>query len=114
MMRRIGEGERAGYFVRDLSLLLEQWSQIEAAFKSRPAPAVLFQEPDLIDRTVRDFLTDEIDAVYCDDEAAVLRMQELVGQISSRSKRRVMFYNESSPVFVRFCRQKQIDVAFLL
>src|SRR6266481_9830673 len=112
IIRTIGEGQRARYFVRDLSLLLEQWRQIEAAFKSRPAPAVLFQEPDLIDRTVRDFLTDEIDAVYCDDEAAVLRMQELVGQISSRSKRRVVFYNDSNPVFERFGVQKQIDDAF--
>src|SRR5260370_5905268 len=105
IIRTIGEGQRARYFVRDLSLLLEQWRQIEAAFKSRPAPAVLFQEPDLIDRTVRDFLTDEIDAVYCDDEAAVLRMQELVGQISSRSKRRVVFYKDFHPVFERFFGQ---------
>jgi ribonuclease G len=112
IIRTIGEGQRARYFVRDLSLLLEQWRQIEAAFKSRPAPAVLFQEPDLIDRTVRDFLTDEIDSVYSDDEAAVLRMQDLVGQISSRSKRRVIFYNESSPIFERFGVQKQIDDAF--
>jgi len=112
IIRTIGEGQRARYFVRDLSLLLEQWRQIESTFKSRPAPAVLFQEPDLIDRTVRDFLTDEIDSVYCDDEAAVQRMQELVGQISSRSKRRVVFYNDSNPVFERFGVQKQIDDAF--
>jgi ribonuclease G len=112
IIRTIGEGQRARYFVRDLGLLLEQWRQIEAHFKSKPAPAVLFQEPDLIDRTVRDFLTDEIDAVYCDDEAAVQRMQELVGQISTRSKRRVIHYAESSPIFERFGVQKQIDDAF--
>ena len=112
IIRTIGEGQRARYFVRDLGLLLEQWRQIEATFKSRPAPAVLFQEPDLIDRTVRDFLTDEIDSVYCDDEAAVQRMQDLVGQISCRSKRRVVYYNDSSPIFERFGVQKQIDDAF--
>ena len=112
IIRTIGEGQRARYFVRDLSLLLEQWRQIEATFKSRPAPAVLFQEPDLIDRTVRDFLTDEIDSVYCDDEAAVLRMQDQVGQISRRSKRRVVYYNDSNPIFERFGVQKQIDDAF--
>jgi ribonuclease G len=112
IIRTIGEGQRARYFVRDLGLLLEQWRQIEAAFKSRPAPAVLFQEPDLIDRTVRDFLTDEIDTVYCEDEASVQRMQELVGQISKRSKRRIFHYSESTPVFERFGVQKQIDDAF--
>jgi ribonuclease G len=112
IIRTIGEGQRSRYFVRDLGLLLEQWRQIEVAFKSRPAPAVLFQEPDLIDRTVRDFLTEDIDVVYCDDESAVIRMQEQVGQISKRSKRRIVPYSESAPIFERFGIQKQIDDAF--
>src|ERR1700756_4386762 len=112
IIRTIGEGQRSRYFVRDLGLLLEQWRQIETAFKSRPAPAVLFQEPDLIDRTVRDFLTEEINVVYCDDEAAMERMQNLVGQISKRSKKRFFFYNDSHPIFERFGVQKQIDDAF--
>jgi ribonuclease G len=112
IIRTIGEGQRARYFVRDLGLLLEQWRQIESAFKSRPAPAVLFQEPDLIDRTVRDFLTEDIDVVYCDDETAVIRMQEEVGQISKRSKRRIVHYTESIPIFDRSGIQKQIDDAF--
>src|SRR3979411_2773331 len=34
IIRTIGEGQRSRYFVRDLGLLLEQWRQIEAAFKS--------------------------------------------------------------------------------
>ena len=112
IIRTIGEGQRARYFVRDLGLLLEQWRQIEESFKSQPAPAVLFEEPDLIDRTVRDFLTEEIDAVYCDDQSAVDRMQNLVGQISKRSKKRIFYYNESGPIFERYNVQRQIDDAF--
>ncbi len=112
IIRTIGEGQRARYFVRDLGLLLEQWRQIEESFRTKPAPAVLFQEPDLIDRTVRDFLTDEISTVYCDDEAAVSRMQNLVGQISKRSKKRIFHYTDSTPIFDKFGVQKQIDDAF--
>jgi len=80
--------------------------------KTRPAPTVLFQEPDLVDRTVRDFLTEEINVVYCDDEVAVERMQNLVGQISKRSKKRIFLYNEPVPIFDKFNVQKQIDDAF--
>ena len=112
IIRTIGEGQRARYFVRDLGLLLEQWRQIEESFRTKPAPTVLFQEPDLIDRTVRDFLTDEISTVYCDDEAAVSRMQNLVGQISQRSKKRIFHYTDSTPIFDKFGVQKQIDDAF--
>ncbi|MBV9999915.1 MAG: Rne/Rng family ribonuclease [Verrucomicrobia bacterium] len=112
IIRTIGEGQRARYFVRDLGLLLEQWRQIEEAFKTKPAAAVLFQEPDLIDRTVRDFLTEEIDAVFCDDQVAVDRMQSLVGQVSKRSKKRILLYNEPVSIFDKFGVQKQIDDAF--
>jgi ribonuclease G len=108
----VGEGQRARYFVRDLGLLLEQWKEIEEAMQSKPAPNCVFREPDLIERTVRDFLTDEIDEVLCDDPAAVQRMQELVGHISSRSKKRIQLYNDSVPIFEKYNVQKQIDDAF--
>ena len=61
---------------------------------------------------MRDFLTEEIDAVYCDDQSAVDRMQNLVGQISKRSKKRIFYYNESGPIFERYNVQRQIDDAF--
>ena len=112
IVRTVGEGQRARYFVRDLSFLLEQWRQIEKEMSEKSAPACVFQEPDLIERTVRDFLTDEIDAVLCDDLAAVERMQELVGHISKRSRNRIQFYNEPVPIFEKFGVQKQIDDAF--
>src|SRR6476660_4427601 len=74
IVRTVGEGQRARYFVRDLGLLVAQWRKIEQQVKQRPAPVCVFQEPDLIERTVRDFLTDEIDEVVCDDENACKRM----------------------------------------
>ncbi len=112
IIRTVGEGQRARFFVRDLSLLLEQWAGIEEAMKAKNAPACLFEEPDLIDRTVRDFLTDEIDKVLCDDLAAVEHMKELVGQISSRSKSKIEFFSEPTAIFERYSVQRQIDDAF--
>ena len=112
IIRTVGEGQRARYFVRDLGLLLEQWRKIEEPLKKRPAPVCVFEEPDLVERTVRDFLTDEIDEVYCDDELAVKRMGELVGQISKRSRGRIQQYLGTQPIFEHFGVQKQIDDAF--
>src|SRR5947207_4163486 len=76
IIRTVGEGQRARYFVRDLRFLLEQWTKIEQQIKDLPAPARVFEEPNLVDRTVRDFLTEEIDEVLCDDHAAVERMMQ--------------------------------------
>ncbi len=112
IIRTVGEGQRARYFVRDLRFLLEQWSRIEQQIKDQPAPARVFEEPDLVERTVRDFLTDEIDEVVCDDPAAVDRMASLVGQISRRAKSRVKHYDGTAPIFETFGVQKQIEDAF--
>src|SRR6186713_699617 len=89
IIRTVGEGQRARYFVRDLRFLLDQWAKIEQQIKEDRAPCRVFEEPDLVERTVRDFLTDEIDEVVCDDRAAIDRMNQMVGQISRRARKRI-------------------------
>jgi ribonuclease G len=113
IIRTVGEGQRARYFVRDLGLLVEQWQKIEKAMaEKKGGVACVFEEPNLIERTVRDFLTDEVDEVVCDDMDAVKRMSELVGQISRRSKSRIQHFTGTQPIFEAYNVQKQIDDAF--
>src|SRR4030081_1158865 len=112
IIRTVGEVQRARYFVRDLSFLLDQWSKVEQLIKDEPAPARVFEEPDLVERTVRDFLTEEIDEVLCDDREATARMSDMVGQISRRARNRIKFYDGATPIFESFGVQKQIDDAF--
>jgi ribonuclease G len=112
IIRTVGEGQRARYFVRDLGLLLEQWARIEQQIRDDPAPARVFEEPNLVDRTVRDFLTEEIDEVICDDREAVQRMSDMVGQISRRARNRIQLYDGATPIFETYGIQKQIEDAF--
>src|SRR2546430_5916963 len=112
IIRTVGEGQRARYFVRDLSMLVEQWAKVEELIKNEPAPCRVFEEPDLVDRTVRDFLTEDIDEVICDDQSAIDRMNAMVGQISRRARNRIRFYDGATPIFETFGVQKQIDDAF--
>ena len=112
IMRTVGAGQRSRYFVRDLSILLEQWAQVQKGLEEKPAPACLFEEPDLIERSVRDFLTDEVDAVIIDDAKSAERMQDLVGQISKRAKKSIQHYTGVQPIFECFGVKAQIDAAF--
>src|SRR5437762_2069975 len=112
IIRTVGEGQRARYFVRDLRFLLDQWAKVEQQIRDHPAPCRVFEEPDLVERTVRDFLTEEIDEVMCDDRAATDRMAEMVGQISRRARNRIHFYDGAEPIFDTYGVQKQIDDAF--
>src|ERR1700752_96003 len=86
IIRTVGEGQRARYFVRDLRFLLDQWAKVDELIREEPAPFRVFEEPDLVERTVRDFLTEEIDEVICDDRPATERMIEMIGQISRRAR----------------------------
>jgi ribonuclease G len=112
IIRTVGEGQRARYFVRDLRVLLDQWAKVDQAIRDNPSPCRLFEEPDLVERTVRDFLTEEINEILCDDRGATDRMTDMIGQISSRARNRVRHYDGATPIFETYGVQKQIDDAF--
>jgi len=112
IMRTEATGKRARHIVRDLSILLDQWNDIVGVRDSRNAPVCCFQEPDVLERTVRDFLTDEVDEVICDDKAIVERMQEMAAAVSRRAKRRISYFPGPGSLFDAYGIQKQIDNAF--
>ncbi|MGK0189532.1 MAG: ribonuclease G [Verrucomicrobiales bacterium] len=112
ILRTVAQGKRARYFVRDLHMLLEQWDEIAELRDKKPAPVRVFEEPGLIERTVRDFLTDEVDEVVCDDPEQVEFMKELAAQISRRSRKRISLFQSSEHIFKKFGIQGQIDDAF--
>ena len=112
IVRTAGEGKKPRYFVRDLHLLLAKWTEIMRKMEHDRAPACLYQEPDIVERTVRDFLTEDIDRVLIDNEDDYKRTQELVAQISSRSRGKIAYYKESIPVFERYNIERQIEQTF--
>ena len=112
IIRTAGEGQQARYFVRDLALLLEEWKGVQDKINHQPAPCCVFREPDLIERTVRDFLTDDVERIVVDSHEAYERVRAMIGKISRRSANRVKFYNESQPIFDRFNISRQIQTAF--
>lgn len=112
IVRTAGEGKKPRYFVRDLHLLLTKWTEIQRKMETDRAPACLYQEPDIVERTVRDFLTEDIDRVLVDNEDDYKRTQEYVGQISSRSKGKIVYYKDSIPVFERYNIERQIEQTF--
>jgi ribonuclease G len=112
IIRTVGEGQQLRYFVRDLHLLLEEWNQIQQKIKNQPPATCVFEEPDLIARTVRDFLTEDVDRIVVDNAKAGDRMREMISKISSRSAEKVIFYPESQPIFDKFNITKQLENTF--
>jgi ribonuclease G len=112
IMRTAGEGQQKRYFVRDLALLLEEWRGVQERMKSQPMATCIFQEPDLIERTVRDFLTEDVERIIVDNQKACDRMRDMISKISRRSADKVKLYADAQPVFDRFNISKQLASTF--
>jgi ribonuclease G len=112
IMRTVGEGQQLRYFVRDLALLLEEWTQVQDRIKTQSPATCVFQEPDLIERTVRDFLTEDVERIVVDSQKAHDRMRDMISRISKRSAAKVKLYNEPQPIFDRFGITRQLENAF--
>ena len=75
-------------------------------------PCCIFQEPDLCERVVRDWLTEDVDAITIDDEASYESMREVTGRISRRAKSKIRRYDGVTGIFEHFGLERQLAEAF--
>jgi ribonuclease G len=112
IVRTAGAGARQISFARDTRALVETWTEIERGMQELPAPCRLYQEPDLVERVVRDSLTEEIDRIVIDDKDEFTRIRDLVAKISRRGKNKIKLYDGQAPIFEHFDVERQIESAF--
>ena len=111
--RTVGEGRKSTFFKRDLKLLLDYWYGIEKEMAKHKTPHLLFTEPNLIDRTLRDFLTEEIDGIVVDDLNAKEHIVSTMKRIgSAKMARKVTLYKGAVPVFDQYRINQQLKDVF--
>ena len=113
IIRTVGQNKPERFFVRDLHLLMQQWDLIEARIKNEKDPCLLYEEPDLIGLTARDFLTDDVDRVQIDNQDDYTRLINTIQRISPKSKAKVSLFEEEIPIFQRFNVERQIEQTFM-
>ena len=94
---------------QDLLYLVRIWKLINERIATLPAPAELYQESDLVIRTIRDLAVQDIDRIIVDDPAAAARVHDFLEIISPKSAGLVEVYREPLPLFQRFNVERQID-----
>ena len=112
VVRTVGAGASSRAFARDLRNLLSVWSEMQANTKRLRTPCCIFQEPDLCERVVRDWLTEDVDAIVIDDEASYESMREVTGRISRRAKGKIRRYDGVTNVFEHYGLERQLAEAF--
>jgi ribonuclease E len=114
IVRTAAEGVSADELQRDVTSLLDQWQAIEAEAARSNQPRLLYREPDLAVRILREELNAEYRGVVIDDPALFRQVQDYVGAVSPDLADRVEYYDpaaESLPLFERHHVHEQLHKA---
>jgi ribonuclease G len=108
IIRTAGDGVRDSDLEADVKYLTQIWDDLQLAKDEVRAPAVLYQEPALPLRVVRDVVGHETRRVVVDDAALHAEMKQFVGRFMVDPPR-VEHYAGGEPIFDHFAIEAQID-----
>ncbi|MDX2035537.1 MAG: Rne/Rng family ribonuclease [Isosphaeraceae bacterium] len=108
IVRTAGLDRTKRELARDLAYLLRLWKVILRRIKKAKGPTPIYQESDMITRTIRDIFNAEIDTIWIDEQAAFDRAQEFLRVVMPRFVNRLKFYDEKVPLFHKYGIEDEI------
>jgi ribonuclease E len=94
---------------RDLAYLSRLWQVVVRRIKKLKGPSEIYQESDMITRTIRDTFTSEIDTIWVDETAAFEHAQEFLQIVMPRYASRIQHYEGSEPLFHKYGIENEIS-----
>ena len=88
------------------------WTAISSSASSRPAPFLIYQESNVIIRSIRDHMRQDIGEVLIDDESTFNQAVQFVKQVMPHNERKLKRYTDKVPLFSRYQIETQIESAF--
>ena len=112
IVRTAAEGATADELTRDLARLQDQWRQISSLAKQSKAGTLLYREPPLVVRVIREEFTKEYRSVVIDDDEIYTEVKAYVDAIAPELSERVERYEDQDlPIFERFHIHEQLHKA---
>jgi ribonuclease E len=93
---------------RDLAYLVRLWKVIIRRIRKFPAPIDIYEESDMIIRTIRDIFTAEVDTIYIDEPSAYERAKEFLQIVMPRYVSRLQLYEGREPLFHKYNLDREI------
>ena len=112
IVRTAGVGRAQEELHWDLMILLKQWEAIKQAFNQRQAPFLVYQESDVVMRSIRDYLRKDIGEILIDKPEVFEHAKQYIQLIRPDFINHVKLYKDSAPLFSRFQIEHQIESAF--
>lgn len=110
--RTAGIGRSVEELQWDLTFLTRLWETIEKASTVDKAPYLIYQESNLVVRSIRDHLGSDINEVIIDNKEIFDRATRFVKQVMPHNINKIKFYDDPNPLFTRYQVETQIDAAF--
>jgi ribonuclease E len=114
IVRTAAENVTSEEIERDVTRLIRQWEQIEALAKKASSPALLYREPDVAVRVIREEFNKDYRKVVIDDQEIFEEVRDYVASISPALADRVEFYDpatEQLPLLERHHIHEQLHKA---
>jgi ribonuclease E len=111
IVRTAAEGATEVELQRDVERLRAQWEEISKLASRAKAPALVYQEPPLVVRVIREEFTKEYRGVVIDDRELYEQVRGYVEAIAPELAERVEYYDaeqEGLPLYERFHVQEQL------
>ncbi len=108
IVRTAGQERNRRELSRDMAYLLRLWKVIVKRVKNQPAPCDIYEESDMIIRTIRDIFTEDIDAIIVDERAAYERAREFLQLVMPRYVNRLKLYEGKEPLFHKYNLEREI------
>lgn len=111
--RTVGEGRKAVFFQRDLAMLLDLWAKVEKILEQPKAPQLVLPEPTLLERTVRDSLTDDIDEILVDNKEKYEFLQAALKRfVGNDFQTKITLHKRAESIFNRCNVAEQVAAIF--
>jgi Rne/Rng family ribonuclease len=111
IVRTAGIGISEEDLRQDARYLVRTWQDVKKASEKAKSPAMVHQDLDLVQRLLRDHLSDEFTAIRVDSEEEYLRTVEFINRMQPRLVNRVKFYTREEPILDAYGVQEEIDKA---
>lgn len=112
IVRTAGIGKGQEELQWDLNYLTALWEAIGSAAETKPAPFLIYQESNVIIRTIRDYLRKDIGEVLFDTKESFDEAITFVKQVMPQYEPQIKLYKDELPLFTRYQIESQIESAF--
>ena len=111
IVRTAAEGRTESEFINDIRFLGNLWTDIRARAEKKSAPAMIHNDLNLVQRTLRDQLTEEFTAIRIDNEQEFATVLDFVNKFQPALVNRVKLHMKDTPIFEEFGLNTEIDKA---